>query len=64
MSGGGGVQDKDADSRVVHCDVDSVNLDFLINFLSTGRSEHHSIDPLKEREVEKGGGGRSAVGGR
>ena len=36
----------------------------LRNFLSTDKSEHHSIDRLKERGVEKGSGRHSTLQGR
>ena len=35
----------------------------LRNFLNTDRSEHHSIDRLKERGVEKGSGRHSTLKG-
>ena len=36
----------------------------LRNFLSTDKPEHHSIDRLKERGVEKGSGRHSTLQGR
>ena len=36
----------------------------LRNFLSADKPEHHSIDRLKERGVEKGSGGHSTLQGR
>ena len=36
----------------------------LRNFLSTDKPEHHSIDHLKERGVEKGSGRHSTLQGR
>ena len=36
----------------------------LRNFLNMGRPEHHSIDRLKERGVEKGSGRHSTIQGR
>ena len=36
----------------------------LRNFLSTDKPEHHSIDRLKERGVEKGSGRHSTLKGR
>ena len=36
----------------------------LRNFLNTDRPEHHSIDHLKERGVEKGSGRHSTLQGR
>ena len=36
----------------------------LRSFLNTDRPEHHSIDRLKERGVEKGSGQRSTLRGR
>ena len=36
----------------------------LRNFLNTDRPEHHSIDRLKERGVEKGSGRHSTLQGR
>ena len=36
----------------------------LRNFLNMDRPEHHSIDRLKERGVEKGGGRHSTLQGR
>ena len=39
------------------------NLRGLRNFLNMDRPEHHSIDRLKERGVEKGSGRHSTVQG-
>ena len=36
----------------------------LRNFLNTDKPEHHSIDRLKERGVEKGSGRHSILQGR
>ena len=36
----------------------------LMKFLNMDRPEHHSIDRLKEREVEKGSGRHSTLHGR